>query len=71
MYLCSVISCNIALISRSVHIAGDTTNRFLNENWREAFKMYKNLPEEAFGILFRDLTNKVLRHFPYKELFPE
>jgi hypothetical protein len=62
---------NIALISRSVRIAGDTTNRFLNENWREAFKTYKYLPEEAFGILFKDLSNKVLQHFPYKELLPE
>jgi hypothetical protein len=59
------------LTSRSVLIAGATTNRFLNENWREVFRTYKHLPEEAFGILFRDLTNKVLKHFPYKELFPE
>jgi hypothetical protein len=50
---------------------GDTTNRFLNENWREAFKTYRYLPEEAFGILFRDLISNVLKHFPYKELFPE
>jgi hypothetical protein len=66
-----MISFNIAVTSRSVRIAGETTNRFLNENWREAFKTYKYLPEEAFGILFRDLTNKVLQHFPHKELFPE
>ena len=62
---------DITLISRSVRIAGDTTNRFLNENWREAFKTYKYLPEEAFGILFKDLSNKVLQHFSYKELLPE
>jgi hypothetical protein len=66
-----MISFNTALISRSVRIAGDTTNMFLNENWREAFKTYKYLPEEAFGILFKDLSNKVLQHFPYKELLPE
>lgn len=52
-------------------ILGDTTNRFLNANWREALKTYKYLPEEAFGVLFKDLTNKVLKHFPYKEIFPE
>jgi len=66
-----MISFNSALTSRFVRIAGETTNRFLNENWREAFKTYKYLPEEAFGILFKDLSNKVLHHFPYKELFPE
>jgi hypothetical protein len=66
-----MIGFNIALTSRSVFIAGETTNRFLNENWRELFKTYKNLPEEVFGILFKDLTNKVLKHFQYKELFPE
>jgi len=66
-----MFSFNSALISRSVRIAGDTTNRFLNENWREAFKTYRYLPEEAFGILFRDLISNVLKHFPYKELFPE
>jgi hypothetical protein len=52
-------------------IPGATTNRFLNENWREAFKTYKYLPEEAFGILFKDLTNNVIKHFPFKDLFPE
>jgi hypothetical protein len=64
-------SFNIPLISRSLRIPGDTTNRFLNANWREALKTYKYLPEEAFGVLFKDLTNKVLKHFPYKEIFPE
>jgi hypothetical protein len=64
-------SCSIQLTSSSFCIAGETTNRFLNENWREAFKLYRYLPEEAFGVLFKDLSNKVLRHFPYKELFPE
>jgi hypothetical protein len=50
---------------------GDAANRFLNENSREAFKAYKHLPEEAFGILFKDLSNKVYGQFSFKELFPE
>jgi hypothetical protein len=29
------------------------------------------MPEEAFGVLFRDLTNRVLKNFPYKEIFLE
>lgn len=52
-------------------LLGDTTNRFLNENWREVFKTYRYLPEEALGILFKDLSNRVVQHFPYKDLFPE
>jgi hypothetical protein len=51
--------------------AGDTTNSFLNKNWREAFHTFKYLAEEAFGVLFRDLSNRVYRHFSFKELFPE
>ncbi|PNF31908.1 hypothetical protein B7P43_G07903 [Cryptotermes secundus] len=50
---------------------GANTNAFLNKNWREAFDTFKYLAEEAFGILFRDLTNRVYRHFTYKELLPE
>jgi hypothetical protein len=51
--------------------AGDTTNSFLNKNWREAFDTFKYLAQEAFGILFRDLSNRVYRRFSFKELFPE
>ncbi|KDR22094.1 protein takeout-like [Zootermopsis nevadensis] len=50
---------------------GETTNRFLNDNWREAFNTYRYLPEEAFGIVFKDFANKVYQKFPSKELFPE
>jgi hypothetical protein len=54
-----------------VLVAGEMVNRFLNENSREVFKTYKHLPEEAFGILFKDLSNKVYQKFSFKELFPE
>ncbi|XP_069689924.1 protein takeout-like isoform X2 [Periplaneta americana] len=47
----------------------ETTNRFLNENWREAFETYRYLPEEAFGVLFKNLTNNVVRQFTYDELY--
>lgn len=50
---------------------GEAANTFLNENSRDAFKAYKYLPEEAFGILFKDLSNKVYGRFSFKELFPE
>lgn len=50
-------------------ISGDAMNNFLNAHWEEAFETYKYLPEEAFGVLFRDLSNRVFKLFPYKELF--
>ncbi|XP_069689917.1 protein takeout-like isoform X1 [Periplaneta americana] len=50
-------------------LLGETTNRFLNENWREAFETYRYLPEEAFGVLFKNLTNNVVRQFTYDELY--
>nr|CAD7461676.1 unnamed protein product [Timema tahoe] len=48
---------------------GTATNNFLNDNWEDAFKTYKHLPEEAFGVLFKDLINKVYGHFPFEELY--
>lgn len=52
-------------------ILGDTVNRFLNENSREAFRAYKYLPEQAFSLIFRDISKKVYRQFSFTELFPE
>jgi hypothetical protein len=54
-----------------VLFTGEAANKFLNQNSREAFKAYKYLPEEAFAILFKDLSNKVYGRFSFKELFPE
>ncbi|XP_063224513.1 protein takeout-like [Bacillus rossius redtenbacheri] len=47
---------------------GEATNTFLNENWKEAFTTFKYLAEDAFGILFKDLANRVYSKFPVKEL---
>jgi len=46
-------------------------NRFINENSREAFQAYKHLPEQAFSLIFTDISNKVYRQFSFMELFPE
>jgi Mg-chelatase subunit ChlD len=54
-----------------VLLTGETANNFLNENSHEAFKAYKHLPEQAFAILFKDISNKVYGRFSFKELFPE
>jgi len=50
---------------------GDATNRFLNDNWRDAFEAYREMPEEAFAALMSELSNKVYSQFSYDELFPQ
>nr|CAD7206485.1 unnamed protein product [Timema douglasi] len=63
-----VLTDSSQLTSDSQHL-GVATNNFLNDNWEDAFKTYKHLPEEAFGVLFKDLINKVYGHFPFEELY--
>jgi hypothetical protein len=62
---------SLAVLHTAFRIAGDAANRFLNENSREVFQAYKYLPEQAFSLIFRDISNKVYRQFSFTELFPE
>ncbi|XP_067004639.2 protein takeout [Anabrus simplex] len=48
---------------------GDATNKFLNENHKEAFETLKSLPEEAFGQFFKEMGNKIFAQYPIDELF--
>ncbi|KAK9503520.1 hypothetical protein O3M35_010059 [Rhynocoris fuscipes] len=49
---------------------GDATNKFLNNNWRDAFEAVRTLPEEAFAEVLTAYANNVYTKFPLKELFP-
>ncbi|GLH08854.1 Uncharacterized protein GBIM_14015 [Gryllus bimaculatus] len=49
----------------------ETTNKFLNENWRDAFDTYKHLAEEAFSQFFTELQNRFYEQFSIDELYPE
>jgi hypothetical protein len=62
---------SVAVLHTTFRIAGDMANRFLNENSREAFQAYKHMPEQAFSLIFTDISNKVYRQFSFMELFPE
>ncbi|KAJ9577458.1 hypothetical protein L9F63_005959 [Diploptera punctata] len=42
---------------------GKATNDFLNENWREAFKTYKHLPEQAFASSYFNICHKTEPEF--------
>lgn len=49
---------------------GETMNKFLNENWKEAFEAYKHLPEEAMGSVFTGFFNRVADVYTLDEMFP-
>ncbi|CAH1404687.1 unnamed protein product [Nezara viridula] len=50
---------------------GDAMNTFLNNNWKEAFESYRELPEKAFADLMKIHMNRVYTKFPENEIFPE
>ncbi|XP_047107692.1 protein takeout-like [Schistocerca piceifrons] len=49
---------------------GETMNKFLNENWKDAFEAYKHLPEEAMGSVFTEFFNRVADVYPLDVMFP-
>ena len=52
-------------------LLGEATNRVLNENWKEIFVSYRGIIVETVGIVAKDLANKVLMKYPFKELYPD
>ncbi|XP_014271682.1 protein takeout isoform X2 [Halyomorpha halys] len=50
---------------------GDAMNRFLNNNWKEAFESYRELPEQAFADFMKIHMNSVYTRFPENEIFPK
>ncbi|CAH1404685.1 unnamed protein product [Nezara viridula] len=52
-------------------VLGDSTNKFLNDNWRDAYNTYRDLPENAFAQYLKVITNNVFEKFPAEEIFPK
>lgn len=48
----------------------DSMNVFLNENWSDILGELKPAIQEAFGAAFGDITNRIFRRVPYKNVFP-
>lgn len=46
-------------------------NRFLNENWKEAFETYRYIPEEGLGAVFENFANRVFKQYPLDTVFPK
>lgn len=52
-------------------LLGDTTNRFLNENWEDIYKEIKPAFVEAIGKVVETVINNVFTKIPYKDAFLE
>lgn len=48
---------------------GESTNLFLNENWKEIFDELKQSIFDAFTLIVQNLLNNVFNKVPYAELF--
>lgn len=50
-------------------LLGDTTNQFLNENWRDLFNEMQPAMLRSIGIMNLAVAKPVLDSTPYAELF--
>lgn len=50
-------------------LLGDTTNQFLNENWRDIFNELQPAMLKAIGIMNLGVAKPVFDEVPYAELF--
>lgn len=50
-------------------LLGDSTNKFLNENWNDIFKEIKVNIFDAFGLIAENVVRNVFNKVPYQELF--
>lgn len=52
-------------------LLGDSTNRFLNENWNDIFKEIKANIFDAFSLIAENVIRNVFNKVPYQDLFIE
>lgn len=50
-------------------ILGETTNRFLNENWLDIFNELKGSIFDAFSLITQGMLNNMWAHHDYSQLF--
>lgn len=50
-------------------LLADTTNQFMNENWKELFHELKPSIRKSFGKLYHNILDSVFNNNPYHELF--
>ncbi|EFA05095.1 Protein takeout-like Protein [Tribolium castaneum] len=50
---------------------GNEINRVINENWDAVFTDVRDGYEKSFGLIFKDLANRVFTRVPLKDIFLE
>lgn len=50
---------------------GETTNRFLNENWQDIFNEIKGSIFDAFSLITQAMLNNMWAHHDYSQLFKQ
>lgn len=50
-------------------LLGDTTNKFLNENWGDIFREIKANIFDAFTLIAENTLKNVFNKVPYNDLF--
>lgn len=48
---------------------GDEINKVLNENWDSIYNDVRSSYEESFGLIFKDLSNRVFNRVPFNDIF--
>lgn len=47
----------------------DSTNQFLNENWKEILGELKPVLTKAIAGIYKAIADPIFRKFPYEDLF--
>ncbi|XP_055327033.1 protein takeout-like [Sitodiplosis mosellana] len=50
---------------------GESTNRFMNENWQDIFNEIKGSIFDAFSLIMQTMMNNMWAHHDYKEMFKQ
>lgn len=50
-------------------LLGDSTNRFLNENWNDIFKEIRANIFDAFTLIIENTLRNVFNKAPYNDIF--
>lgn len=48
---------------------GDTTNRFLNDNWRDVYSEMRPALAKTIAVMNKSVVKPVFDKIPYKELY--
>lgn len=65
----SRIHFNFENLYKGDKVLGDSTNRFLNENWSDIFKEIRANIFDAFALIAENVVRNVFSKIPYEDLF--